>query len=152
MSSLIDPYKFRLISCDGLLTVVERVRVTVRVRPPMTLLERKEEAAPFIFLDTDKNTLILRRKYAHSARNLIPPPPCMHVILHSGFFFPKFCDVFVPVATIQKRKEPNLATGQIEEEESKHFLQSCCDVFATFKKSQVSRLLPCFSLCQNMAN
>ncbi|CAK9270181.1 unnamed protein product [Sphagnum jensenii] len=28
----------------------------------MTLLERKEEAAPFIFLDTDKNTLILRRK------------------------------------------------------------------------------------------
>jgi hypothetical protein len=151
LSSLIDPYKFRLISCDGLLTVVERVRVTVRVRPPMTLLERKEEAAPFIFLDTDKNTLILRRKYAHSARNLIPPPPCMHVILDSGFFFPQFCDVFVAVATIHKRKEPNLVTGQIEVG-SKQFLQSCCDVFATFKKSQVSRLLPCFPPYQNMAN
>jgi len=129
------------------------VRVTVRVRPPMTLLERKEEAAPFIFLDTDKNTLILRRKYAPSARNLIPPPACMHVKLHSGFFFcfSQFCDVFVVVATIHKRKEPNLVTGQIEEE-SIHFLQSCYDVFATLKKNQVSRLLPCFSPYQNLAN
>jgi hypothetical protein len=68
-----------------------------------------------------------------------PPPP------------PQFCDVFVAVATIQKRKEANLVTGQIEEE-SKQFLQSCYDVFATFKKNQVSRLLPCFSPYQNVAN
>jgi hypothetical protein len=44
----------------------ERVRVTVRVRPP-TMLEqqRDEDGAPFIFLDTEKNTVILRRKYVY---------------------------------------------------------------------------------------
>jgi len=67
------------------------------------------------------------------------------------FCFSQFCDVFVVVATIHKRKEPNLVTGQIEEE-SIHFLQSCYDFFATLKKNQVSRLLPCFSPYQNLAN
>jgi hypothetical protein len=100
-----------------------------------------------------------RQEYSHLAPQVCSfctqphsSSPCMHVILHSGFFFPQFCDVFVAVAIIHKRKEPNLATGQIEEEESKHFLQSCYDVFATFKKNQVSRLLPCFSPYQNLVN
>lgn len=41
---------------------VERVRVTVRVRPPTRAEQREEDGPPFIFLDTDKNTIILRRK------------------------------------------------------------------------------------------
>jgi hypothetical protein len=73
------------------------------------------------------------------------PHACMSSSPLRFFYSPQFCDVFVAVATIHKRKEPNLVTGQIEEE-SKHFLQSCYDVFATFKKNQVSRLLPCFLL------
>lgn len=44
----------------------ERVRVTVRVRPPTRAEQKEEDGAPFIFLDTDKNTVILRRKYVLS--------------------------------------------------------------------------------------
>jgi hypothetical protein len=77
------------------------------------------------------------------ATSFLLPHACMSSSTQV-FFFLQFRDVFVAVATIHKRKEPNLVTGQIEEE-SKQFLQSCYDVFATFKKNQVSRLLPWFS-------
>ncbi|KAG0573216.1 hypothetical protein KC19_VG158800 [Ceratodon purpureus] len=40
----------------------KRVRVTVRVRPPTRAEQKEEDGPPFIFLDTDKNTVILRRK------------------------------------------------------------------------------------------
>ncbi|BBN13099.1 hypothetical protein MPTK1_6g00780 [Marchantia polymorpha subsp. ruderalis] len=38
----------------------ERVRVTVRLRPP-TKAEQRDDEGPFIFLDTDRNTVVLRR-------------------------------------------------------------------------------------------
>ncbi|CAM6020511.1 unnamed protein product [Sphagnum balticum] len=40
----------------------ERVRVTLRVRPPTRAEQKEEDGAPFIFLDKEKNTVILRRK------------------------------------------------------------------------------------------
>ncbi|KAL3690863.1 hypothetical protein R1sor_004514 [Riccia sorocarpa] len=39
----------------------ERVRVTVRLRPPSKAEQQRDDERPFIFLDTERNTVVLRR-------------------------------------------------------------------------------------------
>ncbi|XP_024400296.1 kinesin-like protein KIN-UA isoform X2 [Physcomitrium patens] len=66
----------------------ERVRVTVRVRPPTRVEQREEDGPPFIFLDTEKNTVILRRRgsfmdFTEFQFDAVLPPTALQVDVYN---------------------------------------------------------------------
>ncbi|OAE35630.1 hypothetical protein AXG93_645s1000 [Marchantia polymorpha subsp. ruderalis] len=66
----------------------ERVRVTVRLRPP-TKAEQRDDEGPFIFLDTDRNTVVLRRTLENAVVYMnISAGMCMGFSVEVAFAIP----------------------------------------------------------------
>nr|PNR35656.1 hypothetical protein PHYPA_021506 [Physcomitrium patens] len=89
----------------------ERVRVTVRVRPPTRVEQREEDGPPFIFLDTEKNTVILRRRgsfmdFTEFQFDAVLPPTALQVDVYN----------MAARAVVLAKPTPSPTTSQTAEE------------------------------------
>ena len=121
----------------------ERVRVTVRVRPPTRAEQKEEDGAPFIFLDTDKNTVILRRKYVLS-------PVCTDIQFDTLQLM--LCSSYLMGRILMQGYVSHVYPPEVYGLANKTVLDMCRGSFVDFTEFQFDAVLPSTALQVDVYN